>query len=466
MNIYHIGVEKIDGSLIFVNSVLNPHFDEEVEVIVGSDRRRGRIVSVEGSKVGIQVFEGTTSISLNNTKTKLLGTPMQVALSPSILGRVFNGVQEAKDGLGSVIADERRDINSSPINPVSRIYPRNYINTGFSAIDGLTTLIRGQKLPIFSVSGVNHNRLVSEIIINSNTDNDKDFCVIFCAIGIKNDTYLYFMDRFINAGIMNRTVMYINTSNDPIIERIIAPRCALTTAEYLAYTLNKNVLVIMSDMTAYCEALREISASRGEIPGRKGFPGYMYSDLSSLYERAGIIKTSSGSITQIPVLTMPNEDITHPIPDLTGYITEGQIVLSKEMEKNNLFPPISPLPSLSRLMKDGIGANYTRADHQALSNQLYASYSRVMDVRSLSKIIGEDELSEAEKNLLRFGNLIENFFINQSAPRSIVDTLNLGWKLLSLLNKEDLTVTKEENIKLFYHHDEAVDFFKKISPNE
>ncbi|MDR2867867.1 MAG: V-type ATP synthase subunit B [Acholeplasmatales bacterium] len=465
MNVYHVGVQKIDGSIIFVESVLNPHFDEEVEIIVSpTDHRRGRIVVVEGSRVGIQVFEGSTSISLTNTKTKLLGNPMQVALSETILGRVFNGVQEPKDGLGNLLIKEKRDINSSPINPVSRVYPRNYINTGFSSIDGLTTLIRGQKLPIFSVSGVNHNRLISDIIVNAQAD--KDFCIIFCAIGIKNDTYLYFMDKFINAGIMNRTVMYINTLNDPIIERIIAPRCALTTAEYLAFTLNKNVLVIMSDMTAYCEALREISASRGEIPGRKGFPGYMYSDLSSLYERAGIIKGSTGSITQIPLLTMPNEDITHPIADLTGYITEGQIVLSKELEKNNIFPPIAILPSLSRLMKDGIGSKYTRSDHQALANQLYASYSRVMEIRSLAKIIGEDELSKSEKALLSFGSFFEKHFINQSSPRNIVTTLNLGWKLLSLLEKEDLTVTKDEYLQSFYHHEEALAYFDSLKDHE
>lgn len=441
MVIEHIGLEKISGSLVVLNNVKNVFNEEMVELrLEDGTVREGRIVMLEGERAVVQVFEGTRGISMENTRTRMTGHPMELSLSPEIVGRVFDGLGRPKDGLGEIYPQLRRDINGVAINPVSRVYPRNFIQTGISAIDALATLIRGQKLPIFSGSGMKHNELATQIVRQSSVGSDEKFAIVFAAMGVKNDVAEQFRTSFENANVMSRVVMFLNLSNDPIIERIITPRCALTAAEYLAYDLGMNVLVIMTDMTAYCEALREFSSSKGEIPGRKGFPGYLYSDLASLYERAGIIKGSNGSVTQIPIMTMPNDDITHPIPDLTGFITEGQIVLDRALEAKGVYPPISILPSLSRLMKDGVGEGYTRKDHNAVSNQLFASYAKVQDARSLAGVVGEDELSASDKLLLSFGREFENRFVSQSVNenRSITQTLDLGRQLLSMLPDEML----------------------------
>ena len=453
MIIEHLGLSQINGSLIVLDNVKDASYDEMVELrLENGTTRTGRIVQIEGEKVVIQVFEGTKGLSLVNTKTRMTGHPIELALSPEIVGRVFDGLGRPIDGLGEVYPVEKRDVNSSPINPVSRVYPKNYINTGISSIDALMTLIRGQKLPIFSGSGMKHNELAVQIVRQASISDSEDFAIVFAAMGVKNDVASYFRTSFEKANVMHKVVMFLNLSNDPIVERIITPRCALTAAEYLAFTLQKNVLVILTDMTSYAEAVREFSSSKGEIPARKGFPGYLYSDFASLYERAGIIEGSKGSLTQIPILTMPNDDITHPIPDLTGYITEGQIVLDRELDSKGIYPPIGILPSLSRLMKDGIGEGYTREDHSILANQLFSSYAKVQDAKSLASVIGEDELSASDKRLLQFGKDFEAKFISQSQyeNRSIQKTLDLGWELLSELPREDLDRVDDKTIEKYY----------------
>ena len=439
----YIGVKEINGSLIVLDDVENASFEEVVDIRMDDGTmRQGRIVQMEGKRVVIQVFEGTRGISLQNTRTRLLGHPMEMPLSPEILGRVFDGAGRPIDGLGDIFPLKRANINGTPINPVSRIYPKNYINTGISTIDVLMTLIRGQKLPIFSGSGMKHNELAVQIARQAKIKdaNENNFAIVFAAMGAKNDVAEYFRRSFDESGVLQKVVMFLNLSNDPIIERILTPRCALTVAEYLAFELGMHVLVIMTDMTAYCEALREFSSSKGEIPGRKGYPGYLYSDLASLYERAGVIDTAKGSVTQIPILTMPNDDITHPVPNLTGYITEGQIVLDRSLDQNGIYPPISVLPSLSRLMKDGIGEGFTREDHQDVANQLFSCYAKVGDARALASVIGEDELSPIDKKYLEFGREFEKRFIGQDIHdnRTIIDTLNIGWELLGLLPREEL----------------------------
>lgn len=453
MIIEHIGLSQINGSLIVLDNIKDASYDEMVELrLEDGSSRTGRIVEIEGEKVVIQVFEGTKGLSLVNTKTRMTGHPIELSLSPEIVGRVFDGLGRPIDGLGEVYPVEKRDVNSSPINPVSRVYPKNYINTGISSIDALMTLIRGQKLPIFSGSGMKHNELAVQIVRQASISDSEDFAIVFAAMGVKNDVASYFRSSFEKANIMHKVVMFLNLSNDPIVERIITPRCALTAAEYLAFTLEKNVLVILTDMTSYAEAVREFSSSKGEIPARKGFPGYLYSDFASLYERAGIIEGSKGSLTQIPILTMPNDDITHPIPDLTGYITEGQIVLDRELDSKGIYPPIGILPSLSRLMKDGIGEGFTREDHSILANQLFSSYAKVQDAKSLASVIGEDELSASDKRLLQFGKDFEAKFISQSPyeNRSIQKTLDLGWELLSELPREDLDRVDDKTIEKYY----------------
>lgn len=453
MIIEHLGLSQINGSLIVLDNIKDASYDEMVELrLENGTTRTGRIVQIEGEKVVIQVFEGTKGLSLVNTKTRMTGHPIELALSPEIVGRVFDGLGRPIDGLGDVYPVEKRDVNSSPINPVSRVYPKNYINTGISSIDALMTLIRGQKLPIFSGSGMKHNELAVQIVRQASISDSEDFAIVFAAMGVKNDVASYFRSSFEKANVMHKVVMFLNLSNDPIVERIITPRCALTAAEYLAFTLQKNVLVILTDMTSYAEAVREFSSSKGEIPARKGFPGYLYSDFASLYERAGIIEGSKGSLTQIPILTMPNDDITHPIPDLTGYITEGQIVLDRELDSKGIYPPIGILPSLSRLMKDGIGEGYTREDHSILANQLFSSYAKVQDAKSLASVIGEDELSASDKRLLQFGKDFEAKFISQSQyeNRSIQKTLDLGWELLSELPREDLDRVDDKTIEKYY----------------
>lgn len=450
------GLSQINGPLVVLEQVPEIGFDELVELELSDGSvRTGRVVEACPEHCVIQVFEGTNGISLHNTTATLLGHPLELSLSSELLGRVFNGSGKPVDGLGPVFAEKLGDINGQPMNPVSRVYPRNYINTGISSIDCLSTLIRGQKLPIFSGPGMQHDKLAVQIVQQANiadTDGGK-FCVVFAAMGVKNDVADYFRRSFEEAGVMDRTVMFLNLSNDPIIERILTPRCALTAAEYLAFEKNMHVLVIMTDITAYCEALREFSSSKGEIPGRKGFPGYLYSDLASLYERAGIIKEASGSVTQIPILTMPNDDITHPVPDLTGYITEGQIVLDRGLDQKGVYPPVSVLPSLSRLMKDGIGEGYTRADHVGLANQLFASYARVQDVRALASVIGAEELSPADRQYIRFGEAFEQKFIAQGVHenRSIGQTLDLGWQLLSMLPRSELDRVDDKLLDQYYH---------------
>ena len=455
MIIEYVGVSEINGSLVVLDGVKGASYEEIVTIkLADGTARQGRVVQIEGERIVVQVFEGTSNISLENTATILTGRPMEMPLSPEIVGRILDGAGRPIDGLGPIYPETRRDINGTAINPVSRVYPRNYINTGISSIDTLSTLIRGQKLPIFSGSGMKHNELAVQIVRQAKITgaDESNFGVVFAAMGVKNDVAEYFRRSFEEAGVMQHVTMLLNLSNDPIIERTLTPRCALTIAEYLAFELNMHILVIMTDMTSYAEALREFSSSKGEIPGRKGFPGYLYSDLASMYERAGMIKGSTGSVTQIPILTMPNDDITHPVPDLTGYITEGQIVLDRALQAQGIYPPVNVLPSLSRLMKDGIGEGFTRADHAPLSNQLFASYAKVIDARSLASVIGEEELSDTDKKYIEFGRQFENTFVNQgfTENRSIDQSLDLGWKLLSTLPREELDRVDDEMLDKFY----------------
>lgn len=455
MIIDYVGVKEINGSLIVMDGVKGVSNEEIVDIrLENGTVRQGRVVQIEGEKIVVQVFEGTRRISLKNTRTRLTGHPMEMPLSPEIIGRVLNGSGKPIDGLGDIFPVKRANINGTPINPVSRVYPKNYINTGISTIDTLMTLIRGQKLPIFSGSGMKHNDLAVQIVRQAKISgaDSTNFCVVFAAMGVQKDVADYFKKSFEESGVLSRVVMLLNLSNDPIIERTLTPRCALTVAEYLAFELDMHVLVIMTDMTSYAEALREFSSSKGEIPGRKGYPGYLYSDLASMYERAGMIKGKSGSVTQIPILTMPNDDITHPIPDLTGYITEGQIVLDRSLQGQGFYPPVNVLPSLSRLMKDGIGEGYTRADHQPLANQLFASYAKVIDARSLASVIGEEELSPIDKKYIEFGKLFENRFVNQgfNENRSIEQSLDLGWELLSTLPRNELDRVDDAILDKYY----------------
>ncbi|MCH5200252.1 MAG: V-type ATP synthase subunit B, partial [Oscillospiraceae bacterium] len=382
MSIQYAGLSSINGPLVCLEGVKDVGFDEIATLYLDDGTQRtGRVVQMDGDRVILQVFEGTGGLSLENTKTVFGGKPLEIPLAAEMLGRVFNGVGKPIDGLGAVFPEKYADINGKPLNPVARSYPRNYIHTGISSIDCLMTLIRGQKLPIFSGSGLSHNKLAVQIVRQAQiADSEgKDFAVVFAAMGVQNDVADYFRRSFEESGAIERVAMFLNMSNDPIIERILTPKCALTLAEYLAFEKNMHILVIMTDITSYAEALREFSSSKGEIPGRKGYPGYLYSDLASLYERAGVIEGSTGSVTQIPILTMPNDDITHPIPDLTAYITEGQIVFDRNLDQTGVYPGLSVLLSLSRLMKDGIGEGFTRHDHPDVSNQLFSAYAKVQD---------------------------------------------------------------------------------------
>lgn len=457
MKIQYSGLTDINGPLVCLEGVNGVAYDEIASLqLADGSKRLGRVVQMEGDKVILQVFEGTSGLSLENTRTQFHGKPLEIPLSTEMLGRVFNGAGKPVDGLGPVFAEKTGDINGRALNPVARTYPRNYIHTGISSIDCLMTLIRGQKLPIFSGSGLSHNKLAVQIVKQARIAEEKgqEFAVVFAAMGVQNDVADYFRRSFEQAGASERVVMFLNLSNDPIIERILTPRCALTAAEYLAYEKNMHILVIMTDITSYCEALREFSSSKGEIPGRKGYPGYLYSDLASMYERAGVIEGSTGSVTQIPILTMPNDDITHPIPDLTAYITEGQIVFDRELDSTGIYPGLSVLLSLSRLMKDGIGEEYTRADHSDVANQLFAAYAKVQDARSLASVIGEDELSEIDKRYMKFGSEFEKRFLNQGFDenRSMDETLELAWDLLSLLPKSELDRMNSELIEKHYRN--------------
>jgi V/A-type H+-transporting ATPase subunit B len=443
MSIEYLGLSQINGPLIVLEGIRGASFDEIVELTVeGNKKKLGRIVELYEDKAVIQVFQGTEDMSLFNTHTKLTGHPMEVSLSPEILGRVFNGVGQPIDGLGNIVSETKRDVNGQPLNPCSREYPRNYIKTGISAIDCLTTLIRGQKLPIFSGNGLPHDQLAAQIVKQASLgeNSEGEFAIVFAAMGVKHDVADFFRRTFEESGASSHVVMFLNLANDPVVERLITPKVALTAAEYLAFEKGMHILVILTDMTSFAEAMREVSSSKGEIPSRKGYPGYLYSELATLYERAGIVHGCPGSVTQIPILTMPNDDITHPIPDLTGYITEGQIVLDRSLHQKAVYPPINILPSLSRLMKDGIGKGYTREDHQDLANQLFSSYARVGDARALASVIGEDELSTLDKLYLKFGAAMEQEFIAQGMieDRTIFQTLDKGWELLSILPREEL----------------------------
>ena len=455
MAIEYLGLSEVNGPLVVLEGVKNASYEEIVEFTVdGNEKKLGRIVAVYEDKAVIQVFEGTSSMSLTNTHTRLTGHPMEIGLSEEILGRTFDGIGKPIDRMGPIDAEVKRNVNGLPLNPVTRKYPRNYIHTGISAIDGLTTLIRGQKLPIFSGNGLPHDQLAAQIVQQASLgDSDEKFAIVFAAMGVKYDVAEFFRRTFEESGVSDHVVMFLNLANDPVVERLITPKVALTAAEYLAFEKGMHILVILTDITSFCEAMREVSSSRGEIPSRKGYPGYLYSELATLYERAGIVQGVEGSVTQIPNLTMPNDDITHPIPDLTGYITEGQIVLDRQLHGQSIYPPISVLPSLSRLMKDGIGEGYTRADHQDVANQLFSCYAKVGDARSLASVIGEDELSPIDKQYLVFGNEFEHEFIGQGMDenRSMEDTLNKAWELLGLLPREELDRVNTKVLDQYYH---------------
>jgi len=452
----YLGLHEIrGGSLIVLRGVESPSYEEVVQIQASGYREKlGRVVQILGDMVVIQVFEGIDEFTLRNTVTRFTGRPLEIKLSEEILGRVFDGIGRPIDGMGDIYAETRRDVNGKAINPVSRVYPRNFIQTGISAIDGLATLIRGQKLPIFSGDGLPHNQLAAQIARQASLGqaSGDNFAVVFAAMGVKYDEAEYFRRSFEESGASGHVAMFLNLANDPVVERIITPRVALSAAEYLAFEKGMHILVILTDMTSYAEALREISSSRGEIPSRKGYPGYLYSELASLYERAGTVKNRPGSVTQIPILSMPNDDITHPVPDLTGYITEGQIVLDRAIHQKGVYPPINILPSLSRLMKDGIGEGFTRRDHPDLANQLFSSYARVNEARALASVIGEDEISPVDKRYLEFGLLLESRFINQNRydNRSMAETINLGWDILGLLPRSELDRVKTELLDEYY----------------
>ena len=437
------GVREIYGPIIVVSGVSHVGYDEAVEILLPNGAlRRGHVLQASAQGAVVEVWGGTTGLDLSSTRVRFMGEPLRIGVSADMLGRIFNGLGEPIDGIAPPIAEAQADVNGAPINPTRRAYPRDLIVTGISAIDGMNTLIRGQKLPIFSGSGLPHNELAAQIARQAHISGSREeFAVIFVAMGVRHDDAEFFRHSFDESGALNNTAMFLNLADDAPMERIIAPRTALTLAEYLAYQRDMHVLVIMTDMTNYGEALRELASQRGEVPSRKGYPGYLYSDLASLYERTGLIKETGGSITQVPILSMPNDDINHPLPDLTGYITEGQIVLSRDLFRNGIYPCINVLPSLSRLMKDGIGEGYTRSDHPGLANQLYAAYAHVQEIRSLAAVIGEEELSEVDKRYLAFGQAFEQRFVFQGAneARSIEQTLDLGWQMLSLLPPEELT---------------------------
>ena len=455
MAIEYLGLSEINGPLVVLEGVENAAYDEIVEFQISEkEKKLGRIIAAYKDKVLIQVFEGTEGLSLENTRTRLTGHPMEVSLSEDMLGRTFNGIGVPIDGLGPITSDVRRDVNGLPLNPVTRLYPRNYIRTGISAIDGLTTLIRGQKLPIFSGNGLPHDRLAAQIVQQASLgdNSDEKFAIVFAAMGVKYDVADYFRKTFEESGVSDHVVMFLNLANDPVVERLITPKIALTTAEYLAFEKNMHVLVILTDITNYADALREVSAARKEVPGRRGYPGYMYTDLASLYERAGRQKGKNGSITLIPILTMPEDDKTHPIPDLTGYITEGQIILSRELYRKGVTPPIDVLPSLSRLKDKGIGEGKTRADHANTMNQLFAAYARGKDAKELMVVLGEAALTDIDKLYAKFADAFEEEYVSQGyeTNRDIEETLAIGWKLLSILPRSELKRIKDEYLDEYY----------------
>jgi V/A-type H+-transporting ATPase subunit B len=450
----YVGASRIDGPLVYMRNTHPVGFGELVEAIDNDgNRRTGQVLDTSDDVVVVQLFEGTSGLTLPGTRIRFMGEPLTLPVTDQMLGRVLNGLGYPRDGGALPKGEDELDVNGLAINPTAREYPRDFIQTGVSIIDGLTTLIQGQKLPIFSGNGMPHNQLAAQIARQAKVlAADQEFAIVFAAMGVKYDVARFFIDSFESSNVLENVALFLSLADDPSIERTITPRTALTLAEHLAYTKGKHVLVIMTDMTNYCESLREISTLRGEIPSRKGYPGYLYSNLAELYERSGKISGRNGSITQLPILTMPNDDIGHPIPDLTGYITEGQIVFDREMHGRGIYPPVNGLPSLSRLMKDGIGEGMTREDHPHLANQLFASYSHVKDVRNLASVIGEEELTAIDHRYLKFGNVFEQEFVKQSfnENRSIEETLELGWRALSELPSEELQRVTDEEIEKYY----------------
>lgn len=450
----YIGVDKIDGPLIFIRNTHPVGYRELVECVDAQGAvRLGIVLETSKEMVVAQIFEGTSGLTMPDTRVRFSGEPLTISVSEEMLGRVFNGLGHPIDGGAPPRGDLEMDANGMAINPTARQYPRDFIQTGISTIDGMNTLIRGQKLPIFSGNGLPHNELAEQIARQSKIrGSDTGFAVVFAAMGVKHDVARFFTRSFEESGVLENVALFLSLADDPSIERLITPRTALTLAEYLAFEKDMHVLVIMTDMTNYCESLREISTIRGEIPSRKGYPGYLYSDLAELYERSGMIKEHKGSITSLPILTMPNDDISHPIPDLSGYITEGQIVFEREMDGRGIYPPIAGLPSLSRLMKDGIGEGMTREDHPHLASQLFAAYSYVKDVRNLASVIGEEELTPLDHTYLEFGKEFEQRFVSQrkDEDRSIEQTLDIGWEVLRVLPVDELHRITEEEIEKFY----------------
>ncbi|MEN8175859.1 MAG: V-type ATP synthase subunit B [Pseudomonadota bacterium] len=444
--------------LLFVEKVPGVGFGDRVLVRDSAGgRRTGQVISSSQELVLVQVFEGTEGLDPESTRVRFLDEPFRIPVSRSVLGRVLDGTGQPRDGRPPVISQVKRNVNGDPVNPAARAYPREFIQTGVSAIDGLNSLVRGQKLPIFSGSGLPHNRLAAQIVRQAKLlGEESSFAVVFAAMGVSNDDARFFQEDFENSGVLANVVMFLNLANDPPIERLILPRTALTVAEYLAYDQDLHVLVVMTDMTNYAEALREVATAKGDVPARKGYPGYLYSDLAEIYERAGRLKERHGSITLVPVVSMPSDDITHPIPDLTGYITEGQIVLTRELQSTHVYPPVNVSPSLSRLMKDGIGKGYTREDHGRVANQLYASYARAQEVRNLASIIGPEELTEADRQYLAFAERFEKRFVTQGEDedRNIIETLNIAWELLSMLSPGELTRVSDDDLAKFHTWDE------------
>jgi V/A-type H+-transporting ATPase subunit B len=449
----YVGIDEISGPIVALSGIHDVGYNELVEVIDGTGRvRLGMTLEVSTGAAVVQVFEGTSGLRLGSTRVRFRGEPLRMAVSPEVLGRVFDGLGRPADG-GPEPIGERRDVNGLPVNPTAREYPRQFIQTGISAIDGMNTLVRGQKLPVFSGSGLPHMQIVAQIARQARiVGEEARFAVVFAGMGIKHDEAMFYIRNFEESGAMERAAVFLSLADAPSVERLITPRAALTVAEYLALDMGMHVLVILTDMTNYCEALREISTEREEIPSRKGYPGYLYSDLASIYERAGMIAGREGSITQMPVLTMPNDDISHPVPDLSGYITEGQIVLERDLNQRGIYPPIAGLPSLSRLMKDGIGEGMTRDDHAHLASQLFAAYARVKDIRALASVIGEEELAPLDHTYLKFGDAFEKEFLSQAfdEDRTIEQTLDLGWRVLSVLPREELHRITEDEIRKYY----------------
>jgi len=447
------GVREIRGSLLFVEGVSNVGYDEVVKIrgLDGVDRM-GRVLDVSRDTVVVQILGNVEGLQSGSYVT-FTGSSFEIPVSDEVLGRMFNGRYEPIDGLPPVYSKEKRDINGAPINPKARVHPHDFIQTGISAIDGMLSLVRGQKLPFFSESGLPHDRLIAQVIRQATVRGEEErFAVVFAAMGLKNDEARFFIEQLRESGALERSVLVLNLASDPAIERLLTPRIALTIAEFLAFDLEIHVLTILSDMTNYCESLRELSTARDEVPGRGGYPGYMYSDLATIYERAGIISGKKGSLTQMPCLTMPGGDINHPIPDLTGYITEGQIFLDKDLHSRGIYPPINVLPSLSRLMRRGIGPGKTREDHKDVSDQLYDAYSRGMEARGLARIVGEVGLSERERRYLKFADEFERRFVNQGEfeNRSIERTLDIAWEILSILPEDELVRIHEEYIKKYH----------------